>query len=158
VNNVVFISFYLTPIVRRSIEVNDATVVSIFVNPAQFAPYEDLGTYPKTFDADMSRLRDVLAESTSRTPTSEVVVFLPPVRDMYPSGITLNIDDQKGTFVEVKGFGHQMEGIARPNFFRGVATVRSHHLLRLMRSYRTAQFRRLSPSYSTRCRYDVRLR
>jgi pantoate--beta-alanine ligase len=50
-------------------------------------------------------------------------VFLPQVQDMYPSGISQDISAQKGTFVEVKGYGHQMEGASRPTFFRGVATV-----------------------------------
>jgi pantothenate synthetase len=45
------------------------------------------------------------------------------VKDMYPSGIVLNVSDQRGTFVEVKGFSHQMEGKTRPAFLRGVATV-----------------------------------
>jgi len=50
-------------------------------------------------------------------------VFVPTVRDMYPSGIVQNVADQKGTFIEVKGYDHQMEGKSRPTFFRGVATV-----------------------------------
>jgi pantoate--beta-alanine ligase len=122
-------------------------VLSIFVNPAQFAPHEDYGTYPKTFEHDMERFRHVLAEfpnksspslasgpsstfgvdtnteASSANVDSRAVVFLPSVKDMYPSGIVLDVADQKGTFVEVKGFGHQMEGKTRPTFFRGVATV-----------------------------------
>jgi pantoate--beta-alanine ligase len=50
-------------------------------------------------------------------------VFLPTVQDMYPSGISQDVASQKGTFVEVKGYGNQMEGRSRPAFFRGVATV-----------------------------------
>jgi len=42
---------------------------------------------------------------------------------MYPSGIAQDLKDQKGTFVQVKGYEHQMEGKSRPTFFRGVATV-----------------------------------
>jgi pantoate--beta-alanine ligase len=42
---------------------------------------------------------------------------------MYPSGITQDVSGQKGTFVEVKGYSHQMEGKSRPTFFRGVATI-----------------------------------
>lgn len=52
-----------------------------------------------------------------------MAVFLPNVKDMYPSGIVQDVAAQKGTFVEVKGYGHQMEGKTRPTFFRGVATV-----------------------------------
>jgi pantoate--beta-alanine ligase len=55
-----------------------------------------------------------------RTPSA---VFLPSVSEMYPSGIVQNVAEQKGTFVEVKGYGHQMEGMSRPTFFRGVATI-----------------------------------
>jgi pantoate--beta-alanine ligase len=45
------------------------------------------------------------------------------VKEMYPSGISQDVGQQKGTFVEVKGYGEQMEGRSRPTFFRGVATV-----------------------------------
>lgn len=69
----------------------------------------------------MKRFRDVLAESNFST---EAAVFLPSVQEMYPSGIVLDVAEQKGTFVEVKGYSHQMEGRTRPTFFRGVATVR----------------------------------
>ncbi|KAG1881075.1 Nucleotidylyl transferase [Suillus subluteus] len=50
-------------------------------------------------------------------------VFLPSVQDMYPSGISQDVSAQKGAFVEMKGYGHQMEGASRPTFFRGVVTV-----------------------------------
>jgi pantoate--beta-alanine ligase len=56
----------------------------------------------------------------SRTPSA---VFVPSVSEIYPSGIVQDIEEQKGTFVEVKGYSHQMEGKSRPTFFRGVATV-----------------------------------
>lgn len=48
---------------------------------------------------------------------------MPTVDEMYPSGISQSVEKQKGTFVEVKGYSHQMEGKTRPTFFRGVATV-----------------------------------
>ena len=51
------------------------------------------------------------------------VVLVPNVKEMYPSGITLQVKDQVGTFVTVQGKSHQMEGSIRPHFFRGVATV-----------------------------------
>jgi Pantoate-beta-alanine ligase len=107
-------------LVQRSLAHNDITVVSIFVNPAQFAAHEDLSTYPITFDSDMARLEKV---SAAQIPQKSCVVFLPSVSDMYPSGIVQDVKEQKGTFVEVKGYGHQMEGKSRPTFFRGVATV-----------------------------------
>jgi len=115
-------------LVRRSLAENDLTVLSIFVNPAQFAPHEDLTTYPRTLSQDLDRLTaqriSVPSPSTSlsitRTPDA---VFLPTVREMYPSGISQDTSVQQGTFVEVKGYGDQMEGKSRPSFFRGVATV-----------------------------------
>jgi len=66
-----------------------------------------------------------MATLSSRSASGKGVsaVFLPSVSEMYPSGITQDVDAQKGTFVEVKGYGHQMEGKSRPTFFRGVATV-----------------------------------
>jgi pantoate--beta-alanine ligase len=111
--------------VRRSLSENDLTVVSIFVNPAQFSPHEDLATYPRTLPRDLKLLDAEKVPSKSspsgvRTPSA---VFLPSVSEMYPSGIVQNVAEQKGTFIEVKGYGHQMEGVSRPTFFRGVATV-----------------------------------
>ena len=113
-----------TPSVKRSLAENELTVVSIFVNPAQFAPSEDLATYPRTLPHDLSLLSSLkylpIDTHSSRTPSA---VFLPSVKDMYPSGISQDVAEQKGTFVEVKGYGEQMEGRSRPTFFRGVATV-----------------------------------
>jgi len=110
-------------LVRKSLTENDLTVVSIFVNPAQFAPHEDLTTYPRTLDHDvgvLSTLSHSAYSGSARTPSA---LFLPSVHEMYPSGIVQDKTLQKGTFVEVKGYGHQMEGSKRPDFFRGVATV-----------------------------------
>ena len=101
-------------LVRHSKQANDKTVVSIFVNPAQFAPHEDLSTYPRTIEEDLQKLEEIGGVDA---------VFLPGVKDMYPSGIVQDVEEQRGTFVEVKGYGSQMEGRSRPSFFRGVATV-----------------------------------
>ncbi|TBU34084.1 Pantoate-beta-alanine ligase [Dichomitus squalens] len=109
-------------LVRRSLAENDLTVMSIFVNPAQFAPHEDLATYPRTLPRDLELLTAISVDTPSG-PRSASAVFVPTVSEMYPSGITQSVAEQKGTFVEVKGYGHQMEGRTRPNFFRGVATV-----------------------------------
>ncbi|KAF5379294.1 hypothetical protein D9757_007625 [Collybiopsis confluens] len=105
-------------LVRRSLQENDLTVLSIFVNPAQFAPHEDLATYPRTLERDLEVLTE--QQVADRQPSA---VFLPTVKEMYPSGINQDVSQQKGTFVEVKGYGEQMEGKSRPMFFRGVATV-----------------------------------
>ena len=101
-------------LVHHSKQANDKTVVSIFVNPAQFAPHEDLSTYPRTIEQDIRKLEEIGGVDA---------VFLPRVKDMYPSGIVQDVEQQRGTFVEVKGYGSEMEGRSRPSFFRGVATV-----------------------------------
>ena len=109
---------------KHSLVENDLTVVSIFVNPAQFAPHEDLATYPRTLSNDLSLLSTLEYQPvdaiSSRTPSA---VFVPSAKDMYPSGISQDVAEQKGTFVEVKGYGDKMEGRSRPTFFRGVATA-----------------------------------
>ncbi len=81
-------------------------VVSIFVNPTQFGPHEDLSRYPRTFEADL----DLCAQGGA------AVVFAPEVAELYPTG-------SLGTFVEVPGLGDVLEGASRPGHFRGVATV-----------------------------------
>ena len=91
----------------------DKVVASIFVNPAQFAPHEDLSKYPRTFENDLKLLGNENVD----------IVFAPDVPEMYPKGIPLQVDQQIGTFVTVQGKSHQMEGRIRPHFFRGVATV-----------------------------------
>jgi len=83
----------------------DCLVVSIYVNPAQFAPTEDLDAYPRDFERDRT-----LAESMGVD-----VVFFPDNREMYPEGYQ--------THVEVEGVTNNLCGISRPLFFRGVTTV-----------------------------------
>ncbi|KAF9438369.1 pantothenate synthase [Entomortierella beljakovae] len=101
-------------LVQKAKQECDVVAVSIFVNPAQFAPHEDLDQYPRTFDTDYASLVGSKACSA---------ILLPKVSEMYPVGISLDRSKQIGTFVEVQGLSHQMEGIPRPHFFRGVATV-----------------------------------
>ncbi|CAG8475022.1 1668_t:CDS:2, partial [Scutellospora calospora] len=101
-------------LMKQGSELCQAVAVSIFVNPAQFAPNEDLDKYPRTLSDDLAKI----------TALNNVdAVFLPKVEDIYPTGIVTDVDKQLGTFVEVKGKSHQMEGATRPTFFRGVATV-----------------------------------
>ncbi len=83
----------------------DAVVVSIFVNPTQFAPNEDFSKYPRTLEADCALLE---AEKVD-------VLFAPEPAEMYPSGAT--------TFVEVEGIQDRLDGASRPGHFRGVATI-----------------------------------
>lgn len=105
-------------LVEESLKQSDHTVVSIFVNPSQFAPHEDLDQYPRTFEADMEKLSQVYYNGHGVD-----AIFAPTVQEMYPSGITLEVADQQGTFIFVLGVSEQLEGKTRPNFFRGVATV-----------------------------------
>lgn len=81
-------------------------VVSIFVNPIQFAAGEDLDRYPRTFEADCLILEREGVD----------LLFAPSAQEMYPSG-------QPATFVEVGGIGDRLDGASRPGHFRGVATV-----------------------------------
>ena len=92
-------------LVEASLAACDRTVVSIFVNPKQFAPGEDLDTYPRTWDADLAALQTVGADA----------VFAPLPSEMYPEG--------HATTVSVSGLTDCLDGVARPGFFDGVATV-----------------------------------
>ncbi len=83
----------------------DCLVVSIYVNPTQFSPTEDLKTYPRDFERDR-----MLAETVGVD-----VIFSPNDQEMYPDGYQ--------TFVEVTGVTKNLCGISRPRFFRGVTTV-----------------------------------
>ena len=83
----------------------DTTVVSIFVNPAQFGPQEDFARYPRDFERDAALL---IGEGTD-------ILFFPEAADMYPPGFR--------TFVEVDGLQDKLCGRTRPGHFRGVCTV-----------------------------------
>ena len=91
-------------LMRLAREHGDCVVASIFVNPLQFGPSEDLDRYPRTFDADCEKLQG-LAD----------VVFSPSVNEMYPA--------QQTVFVEPPPVAGELEGACRPGHFRGVATV-----------------------------------
>ncbi|KAK9471118.1 Pantoate-beta-alanine ligase [Dipodascopsis tothii] len=109
-------------LVAGSLSMNDATVVSIFVNPSQFAPTEDLDSYPRDLAADVALL-EAIEPAPGAAGAAVDVVFAPTVAEMYPSGIPLERERQVGAFVEVEGLSRQLEGAVRPQFFRGVATV-----------------------------------
>ncbi|PWZ01481.1 putative pantoate--beta-alanine ligase [Testicularia cyperi] len=123
-------------LVKASLEENDYTVVSIFVNPAQFAPTEDLASYPRTVPIDIEKLAS-LSGSASRPDRCVNIAFVPSVKEMYPNGFTQVVEDQIGAFVTVQGLSHQMEGGSRPTFFRGVATVvtKLFHVIQPDRTY-----------------------
>jgi pantoate--beta-alanine ligase len=92
-------------LMRRSVNECDATVVSVFVNPLQFGPREDLSAYPRDLDRDVA-----LTESAGVG-----LVFAPPVEEMYPVPLL--------TTVAVREVSEPLEGETRPTHFAGVTTV-----------------------------------
>ena len=92
-------------LVRRARTQNDVVIASIFVNPLQFGPNEDLAKYPRSFDEDCAKLG---AEGVE-------IVFAPSVEEMYPDGAS--------TFVYVEGLSEKLDGKSRPGHFKGVTTV-----------------------------------
>jgi pantoate--beta-alanine ligase len=92
---------------KRAKAVADAVIVTVFVNPLQFRPGEDLDKYPRTLDADLAVCE---AEGVD-------LVFAPSVNEMYPDG-------RAGlTTVHAGPDGEILEGASRPGFFTGVLTV-----------------------------------
>ena len=83
----------------------DVVVVSIFVNPTQFGPTEDLAKYPRQFERDCALLEKVNAD----------IIFAPSVDEMYTEG--------EATWVMVEGLSDRLDGRSRPGHFRGVTTV-----------------------------------
>jgi pantoate--beta-alanine ligase len=92
-------------LVRHTRAKTDLTAVSIFVNPTQFAPGEDLARYPRNLQEDCALLAGLGVD----------LVFAPAAESMYPDG--------SRTFVEVAGMSDTLEGRSRPGHFRGVTTV-----------------------------------
>lgn len=106
-------------LVGRSTKENQHTIISIFVNPSQFAPEEDLDTYPRDIGHDVAVIEAYLKKNGGKVDA----IFKPEVNEMYPSGFTMKREEQRGAFVEVLGVSDVLEGKTRPSFFRGVATV-----------------------------------
>jgi pantoate--beta-alanine ligase len=92
-------------LVKRAKMENDVTAVSIFVNPLQFGPSEDLEKYPRDLDSDTGKLQRLEVD----------VLFLPDSSLAYPKGFS--------THVEVEEISRKLCGSFRPGHFRGVATV-----------------------------------
>lgn len=92
----------LVRIARRK---SDLLVVSIFVNPMQFAPHEDFNQYPRKLNRDMRLLRDEGVD----------LIFYPDTKKMYPPNYA--------TRIEVQGLSQVLCGISRPHHFCGVATI-----------------------------------
>lgn len=92
-------------LIKKSVEQNDKTVVSVFVNPMQFAPTEDLESYP----------RDLNADAKLCTETGADLIFNPEPEEMYKNGFC--------SFVDMIGPTAELCGKSRPIHFRGVCTV-----------------------------------
>jgi pantoate--beta-alanine ligase len=92
-------------LLRMSVQECDVAVASLFVNPTQFGPHEDLGRYPRDLDRDMRLAEEVGID----------LLFAPSAEEMYPPGFQ--------TAVEITELGAVLEGASRPGHFRGVATV-----------------------------------
>jgi pantoate--beta-alanine ligase len=106
-------------LVRRARSECDTVVVSIFVNPLQFAPGEDFTRYPRTFEEDC---RSLEAEEVN-------ILFAPDAAEMYP--------ESSATTVTVSGVGDRLDGVSRPGHFTGVATVvvKLFHVIGPTRAY-----------------------
>ena len=94
-------------LLKKSIENNDVTVISIFVNPTQFNNPEDLEKYPRTLDNDVKKIETV---------SSDIIVYAPTVDDIYEG-------NTKSQHYNFDGLENQMEGKFRPGHFDGVGTV-----------------------------------
>ncbi len=92
-------------LVRAARSTCDTVAASIFVNPAQFGPNEDLAKYPRSFERDCELLEK----------EGVALLFAPSVEEMYPAGAV--------TWITVEGFSDKLDGRSRPGHFRGVATV-----------------------------------
>lgn len=92
-------------LIRKAREECDVLVASIFVNPTQFGPNEDLDRYPRDAEGDRKKCEASGVD----------ILFMPGAKDMYP--------EKPAVFVTVEGVSEILEGAVRPGHFRGVATV-----------------------------------
>jgi pantoate--beta-alanine ligase len=104
-------------LLAQAVAENDVTVLSIFVNPTQFAPNEDYSRYPRTFDEDCLRAQQAGVD----------IVFAPAPEEIYPAGWS--------TYIDVENVTEGLCGRYRPGHFRGVATV-VYRLFRLVQPKR----------------------
>ena len=92
-------------LLKRSTETADQTILSIFVNPAQFSPSEDFNEYPRDFKTDEESARNSGVDA----------IFYPSVEEIYPDGYS--------TFSVVEGLSDILDGVSRPSHFKGVTTI-----------------------------------
>ncbi|MEQ9279381.1 MAG: pantoate--beta-alanine ligase [Balneola sp.] len=93
-------------LIRMAHKHADAIVVSIYVNPEQFAPHEDFGTYPRTIEADLKVCKEENVD----------VVFMPDTETMYGSG-------KKYFSIDIEELNVHLDGGSRPGYFQGIALV-----------------------------------
>lgn len=94
-------------LIQKSLEQNQLTVVSIFVNPTQFNNKEDLDKYPRTLVTDIKKIKDL---------SQKIIVYSPSIEDIYGDNIVSESFDYDG-------LEDQMEGKSRPGHFDGVGTI-----------------------------------
>lgn len=94
-------------LLQMSVQDNDITVISIFVNPTQFNNPEDLEKYPRTLEADVEKIKTI---------SDAIVVFAPTVDEMYDGNTA-------SAHFSFDGLEHRMEGAHRPGHFDGVGTI-----------------------------------
>ena len=106
-------------LVREARTANSAVVASIYVNPAQFGPGDDLARYPRDLERDLELLQ----------PEKVDIVFVPSEAEMYPPGFS--------SWIDVGSITETLEGASRPGHFRGVATIvaRLFNIVRPSRAY-----------------------
>jgi pantoate--beta-alanine ligase len=92
-------------LIRKARKLGDELTVSIFVNPTQFGPGEDLETYPRNLDRDLELVQKEKAD----------IVFHPHASELYPEGFQ--------TYVHLEELPNHLCGLSRPNFLKGVATI-----------------------------------
>ncbi|MEA1981036.1 MAG: pantoate--beta-alanine ligase [candidate division Zixibacteria bacterium] len=92
-------------LIKKALTKSDIVITTIFVNPTQFAPNEDLSKYPRDEKADIKKIKNAGSE----------IVFIPKVSDIYP--------DEFQTYVNVEELTKTLEGKSRPAHFRGVTTI-----------------------------------
>jgi pantoate--beta-alanine ligase len=92
-------------LIRRAKKLSDIVIATIFVNPAQFAPNEDFGRYPRDEKGDLAKIRRAGGD----------IVFMPKAEDIYPEDFQ--------TYVTAEEVTKSLEGAVRPGHFRGVTTV-----------------------------------
>lgn len=100
-------------LVERALSENNHVVVSIFINPTQFNNSEDLKKYPKNIDSDLGLLRTI---------SEQLIIFIPPVEELYPKEVVAKTYD-------FEGLDKVMEGAYRNDHFNGVGTIVEAFLL-----------------------------